>query len=161
MKHDALLIFPLETGWSGCFFVVLGCSGGILYAPTFQFGFGACYTTGILKVKGLSMTKKQPQDRFPYEAAFIQFKLREGILPGTAEEYAGKLAVFFDGFEASNQVFAKTQNITKLSLNDLNLQFERIRKFYSVRTFNSIHGIVSQYYRFLIVELHLPVPPLT
>lgn len=108
------------------------------------------------------MTNKQnSKDRFPYEAAFIRFKLKEGILPGTAEEYAGKLAVFFNGLECSNFLFESTKDITKVSLNDLNAQFERIRKFYSRRTFNSIHGIVNQYYRFLIVELHLPVPPLT
>ena len=113
-------------------------------------------------MKGVTMTNNQhPKDRFPYEAAFVRFKLKEGILPGTAEEYAGKLAVFFNGLESSNSLFDHTKDITKISLNDLNAQFERIQKFYSSRTFNSIHGIVNQYYRFLIVELHLPVPPLT
>ncbi|WP_404884178.1 hypothetical protein [Lactococcus garvieae] len=113
-------------------------------------------------MKGITMTNNQhPKDRFPYEAAFVRFKLKEGILPGTAEEYVGKLAVFFNGLESTNSLFDHTKYITKISLNDLNAQFERIQKFYSRRTFNSIHGIVNQYYRFLIVELHLPVPPLT
>jgi len=105
--------------------------------------------------------KQYPEDRFPYEQSFIQFKISEGMLPGTAEEYAGKLFIFFEGVKLSNPIFAATNRITVLSLDDLNSQFEKIKGLYSRRTFNSIHTCVNQYYRFLITEARLPVPPLT
>lgn len=102
-----------------------------------------------------------PNDRFPYEYDFIHFKIQEGCLPSSAEEYAGKLTTFFDGIYQSNLLFSSTHDITKVTLDDLNLHFERIKKNYALRTYNSIHGIVNQYYRFLIVAGHLPVPPLS
>ena len=112
--------------------------------------------------KGIDMTKNyHHSDRFPYEAAYCVFKLRDGCLPETVEEYARKLSDFFEGLYSSNEVFHTTNDVTKITLEDLKLHFDSIRANYTAGTFNNIHIVLNQYYRFLIVELRLPVPPLT
>lgn len=106
--------------------------------------------------------KTIPSDRFPYEAAFVDYKIKnDAILPETAQAYAGKLAVFFDRLKQNNLIFQKTNKITTISIEDIQQQFEIISQVYSPLTYNKIHQCLNQYYKFLIVELHLPVPPLT
>lgn len=106
--------------------------------------------------------KTIPSDRFPYEAAFVEYKIKnDAILPETAQAYAGKLAVFFDRLKQNNLIFQKTNKITTVSVEDIQKQFEDISQVYSPLTYNKIHQCLNQYYKFLIVELRLPVPPLT
>ena len=105
--------------------------------------------------------KRDIKDHFPYEAAYRDFKINEGCLPETVDDYSRKLADFFDDLCQSNEVYNATKDITKITLEDLKIHFEKIRPYYTAGTFNNIHIVLNQYYRFLIVEARLPVPPLT
>lgn len=107
------------------------------------------------------MTKHNSDDRFPYEQEFKSFKIRkDNVLIKTADDYCNKLALFFDKLKQSNIIFNRTDDVTKISVSDIDNYFYYLSSIVSPRTYNNIHKVINQYYRFLLVHKRLNVPPL-
>jgi hypothetical protein len=100
-------------------------------------------------------------DRFPYEQEFRTFKIRrDNVLIKTADDYCNKLALFFEELRQSNVIFNRTNDVTKISVSDIDNYFYYLSSVVSPRTYNNIHKVINQYYRFLLVQKRLNVPPL-
>ena len=95
------------------------------------------------------MSKKHSSDRFPYELEFKAFKIsQDNVLVKTADDYCDKLALFFEEISLRNIIFSKTNDITKVSLSDIDDYFYQISSKVSPRTYNNFHKVINQYFRF-------------
>ncbi|GFH41252.1 hypothetical protein [Pseudolactococcus insecticola] len=97
----------------------------------------------------------------PYLNQYVDYLLDTGMEQNSIDYYTKSLFRLLSRARDLNVLFAKTNDPRKITEEDWAIIFEEIQYMYAPGTFNKFHTIVNSYYKFLLVELRLNVPPLS